>query len=113
MLSSGGLRRRSQQISKEQMKGQQIAIERVQCRVVNVRPQRAFPEVVEDDEAGRAPEAPESLFLQFGPDPAARLKPEQVHGLATVTERQYEQPGAAVLAGSRVAHHGAAALVDL
>src|SRR6516164_5529366 len=51
--------------------------------------------------------------MQFRPDPCARLKREQVHRLAAVTEREYEQPGAAVLAGSRVSHHGAGAVVDL
>jgi hypothetical protein len=44
---------------------------------------------------------------------AASTPREQPHGLAAVAEREDEEPGAPVLRGLRMAHHGAVAVIDL
>ena len=70
-------------------------------------------EIVEHDHARAAAQSAERLLVQFGPDLRAGLEDQQPDGLAAVAERQHEQPGAPVLAGVRIAHHGAGAVIDL
>ena len=70
-------------------------------------------EIVEHDHARSAAQSAEGLFVQFGPDLRAGLEDQQPNGLAAVAEREDEQACAAVLAGVRIAHHGAGAVIDL
>jgi len=51
--------------------------------------------------------------LQLGPDAGAGTEAQQPNRFAAVAQRQNEHPGTAVLAALRVAHHRAAAVIDL
>ena len=51
--------------------------------------------------------------MQFGPDLIAGAERQQADRLPAEAERKHEQAGAPVLAGLRIAHHGAATVVDL
>src|SRR5215475_6789190 len=51
--------------------------------------------------------------MQFGPGAYARSPGQQANRFATVTERKNEQPGPAILAALRIAHHRTTAVVDL
>jgi hypothetical protein len=62
--------------------GQHVAVERVQCRVVDVRGEHALEEVVEDHDAGCTAQPAERLLVQFRPGLGARLPREQANGLA-------------------------------
>ena len=93
---------------------EQIAVERVQRRVVDVGREHALLQVVEDDRAGHAAEPAEGLLVQPGPHLAARAPGEQPDRLAAVAQRQDEEPHPAVLPRLGVAHHRpVAAVVDL
>jgi hypothetical protein len=93
--------------------GQHVTIERVQCRIVDVRLEDAFAQVIEDNDSGRAAQPAKGLLVQFRPHTAARTKDQQTHRLAAVSQRHHEQPGAAIFAATRIAHHRAGAVVDL
>src|SRR5579883_1345381 len=51
--------------------------------------------------------------MKLGPDAHTRSPRQQAYGLATITERQNEQPCPAILAGLRIAHHQTTAVIDL
>ena len=51
--------------------------------------------------------------MEFGPDVAAGAEAKQTHGLAAVSQRHDEQPGAAILAAEWIAHHGTGAVIHL
>lgn len=93
--------------------GQYIAIERIQNRVVNVGLEHAFFQVVGDDESGDAAQSAEGLLVQFGPDAGAGMEAEKPDALAAEAERQHEKTRAPVLAGLRIADHGAGSVIDL
>ena len=90
-----------------------VAVERIERRVVDVRGEDAFLEIVEDDDAHRAAEPTKRTLVELGPDLRARLPHQQPDRFARVAERQDEEPRAPVLAGLRMAHHRAIAVVDL
>ena len=79
-----------------------VAVERIERRVVDVRREHAFAEIVEDDDADGAAEPAKGPLVQLGPDLRARVQHEQPDRLAPVAERQDEEPRAAVLARLRV-----------
>ena len=90
-----------------------VAIERIERGIVDVGREDAFFEIVEDDDADGAAEATKRALVQLGPDLRARLPHEQPDRFARVAERQDEEPRAPVLAGVRMAHHRAVAVIDL
>ena len=90
-----------------------VAIERIERRVVDVRREHAFFEIVEDDDAHRAAEPTKRPLVELGPDLRARLPHQQPDGFARVAERQDEEPRAPVLARLRMAHHRTIAVIDL
>ena len=92
---------------------QDVAIERIDGRIVDVRRQHAFTQVVEYQHAGRAAQATKRLLVQHGPDRRARLPREQVHRLARVAQGKDKQPRAPILPAARRAHHRALAVIDL
>ena len=51
--------------------------------------------------------------MEFGPDAGAGMEADKPDALAAEAERQHEQACAPVLAGLRVADHGAGAVIDL
>src|SRR5215510_4977107 len=51
--------------------------------------------------------------MQFGPGACTRSPCQQANRFSAVTQRQNEQPGPAILAALRIAHHRTAAVVDL
>ena len=90
-----------------------VAVERIERRVVDVRREHAFFEIVEDDHAHRAAEPTKRALVELGPDLRARLPHQQPHRFARVAERQDEEPRAPVLARLRMADHRAVAVIDL
>lgn len=77
----------------------------VQHRVVDVRREHAFLEVVEDDGGDGAAEPAKCLFVQLGPAPRARGEREQADALAAVAEGE-DEARAAVVARDRMPHIG-------
>src|SRR5947209_13548134 len=51
--------------------------------------------------------------MQCGPDVCRRAEHQKAHAFPAVSEREHEQPRTTVLAGFRIAHHGAGAVIDL
>ena len=49
-----------------------IAIERIEGRIVNVRCERAFAQVIEHDDLHRAAQSAKRAFVELGPDLRAR-----------------------------------------
>jgi len=93
--------------------GEDIAIERVQGGVIDVRCQHALAQIVEDDDFDRPAEPTERLLVQLGPAACARGESQEPDALAAVAQGEDEPPRAAILARVRVAHHRAVAVVDL
>lgn len=92
---------------------EQIAIERIERRVVDVGREHALAQIVEHQDAGRAAEDAKGLLVQLRPDLRARLPRQQVDGLARVAERQHKQPRAPIRATARRPDHRALAVIDL
>jgi len=93
--------------------GQQIGIDGVLCRIVDVRLENAFTEIIEDDEARSAAQSPESAFVEFGPDSRVRSPHEEPHGLAAMAEREHEQARPPIAAGVLIPNHGPRAVIHL
>jgi hypothetical protein len=53
------------------------------------------------------------MLVQFGPDAGAGLEAEKPDALTAEAQRQHEETRAPVLAGLRIADHGARAEIDL
>ena len=90
-----------------------VAVEGIERGLVDVGPQHALAQVVEDNEGRRTPQPPKRPFVELRPEAGARLPREQADALAAVAEREQEEPRAPVLARRGVADHGAVAVVDL
>ena len=90
-----------------------VAIDGIERRVVDVRREHAFFEIVEDDEARRAAQPAKRPLVELGPRLRARVPDEQAHRFARVAERQDEEPRASVLGRLRMTDHRAVAVVDL
>jgi hypothetical protein len=90
-----------------------VTIERIERRVVDVRREHAFLQIVEDDDTRGAAESPKRTLVQLGPDLRAGLPHQQAHRFARAAERQDEKARAPVFAGGRVPHHRPVAIVDL
>jgi len=92
---------------------QQVPIERVDRRIVDVGREYALAQVVEYHDASGAPQPAECFLVQFGPDAGSGTEDQKPHAFAAVSERQHKQPRTTVLASLRVAHHRAGAVIDL
>ena len=93
---------------------QDIAIERIERRIVDVGREHALAEIVEDDDLHGAAQATKRLLVQLGPDRRAGAPRQQPNGLARIPERQDEEADPPVLPRHRVAHHRPIpAVVDL
>ena len=90
-----------------------VAVQRIERGIVDVGDEHALAQVIQHDDASHATQPAKSSFVQLGPDPRTGTEHQQAHRLAAVTQRQHEQPRAPVLAGLRIAHHGAGAVIDL
>src|SRR6266567_3441571 len=93
--------------------GQHVPIERIQSGVVNIGLEYSFFQVVGNHDSGRATQPPEGLLVQFSPDARAGLEAEKPDALAAEAQRQHEETCAPVLAGLRIADHGAGTVIDL
>ena len=93
--------------------GQQVAVQRVERRIIDIGPEDALAEVVEDHCAGDAAQAAKGAFVEFGPDVRAGVKGEQPYGLAAPAQGEHKHPRAAVAAAVWIADHRPAAVVDL
>src|ERR1044071_2697690 len=73
-----------------------VAVQRIELRVVDVRLEYALAQIVEHDGRRRAAQTTKRLLVELGPDPHARRPHEKPHGLAAEAERQHEQARAPV-----------------
>ena len=78
-----------------------VAIQRIQRRLVDIRRQHAFFEIVEDDRPRRAAETPKRALMEFGPRLRTRLPRQQPHRFPRVREGQDKESCPSVLAGRR------------
>ena len=62
--------------------GQHVAIERIERRIVDVRREHAFFEIVEDDDTDRPTEPAKGALVELGPHLRARLPHQQADGFA-------------------------------
>ena len=93
---------------------QDVAIERVHRRVIDVRGEDAFAQVVEHDRVDRAAQSAKGAFVELRPNLRARSPGQQPHALARVAQRQHEEARPLVLARARIAHHRpVTAVIDL
>src|SRR3954453_2914519 len=92
---------------------EQIAVQRIERRIVKIRREHAFAQVVEDHDTRRSAKATKGLLVKLGPDLYAGAEPQEPDALPAVSERHHEQPGPAVLAGLRIPDHGAGAVINL
>jgi hypothetical protein len=90
---------------------QDVVIERVQCRVVDIRFEDAFAQVVEHQDTRGATRPAEGCLVQLAPGLGTRLRHEQADRLAAEAERHDEEPNPAILAGARVPHHRAVSVI--
>src|SRR5208282_726525 len=51
--------------------GEHVAVERIECGIVNVSDEHAFAQIVEHDDASATAQPTKSLLMQFGPDTGA------------------------------------------
>jgi hypothetical protein len=84
-----------------------VAVERIEPRIVDVRREHALAKVVEDGRARRSAEATKRFLVQLAPKLCARSPREQAYRLAAVAERHEKEAHPAVLARLRIAHHRA------
>src|SRR5205823_6475656 len=87
-----------------------VAVERVERRVVDVGREHPLLEIVEDDGLRHAAEPAKRLLVELRPDPRTRLPGQEPDRLAAVAEGENEEARAAVLAGLRMADHRAVAV---
>ena len=90
-----------------------VAIEWIERRIVEVRCEDAFFQVVEDDHGGGPTQPPKRALVELTPDRRARLPREQPRRLPRVREREEKQARAAVLPRLGAAHHRPVAVIDL
>ncbi len=93
--------------------GEHVAVQRIERRVVDVRGEDAFLEIVEDDDADGAAQAAKRALVQLGPHLRARVPHQKPDRFARVAERQDKEARAPVLAGLRMPDHRAVAVIDL
>jgi hypothetical protein len=60
--------------------GEQVAVQRIQSWVANVRPQHAIAEIVEDNGVRDAIQSVEGRLVKLGPGARGRLEGGQAHG---------------------------------
>ena len=92
---------------------QHVAVQGIERGIVDVGGEHALAKIVEHDHARDAAEPAKGLLMQLGPGLRTGAEHQQPNRLAAVAERQHEQPRAPVLAGVRIAHHRAGAVIDL
>ena len=73
----------------------------------------AFAQIVEYDDPCHTTQSAEGLLVQFRPDLRTGAEHQKTDRLAAVSQRQHEETRAPVLASLRIAHHRAAAVIDL
>ena len=84
---------------------QDVAIERIQRRVIDVRRADAFAPVVEHDGVDRATQSTKGALMQLRPDLRAGSPGQEAHALPGVPQRQDEETRPLVFATARIAHH--------
>jgi hypothetical protein len=92
---------------------QNIAIQGIQARIVEVRRQHALAKVVQDHDPRRPAKPTKCLLVKLGPHPRTRPEGQQPNRLAAASQRQNEQPRAPVLAAIGIAHHRPGAVINL
>ena len=92
---------------------QHVLIKRIERRIVNIRSEDSFAQVVEHHDPGDPAEAAKSFLMQLGPGLRTGAEHQQPDTFAAEAQGQHEQPGTLVLAGVRIAHHRPFAVIDL
>ena len=87
--------------------------QRIQNRIVKIRSQNSFAQIVEHDDARASAQSAERFLMQFGPGARTRTKDQQANRFAAITERHHEQPRASILAALWITNHGTGSVIDL
>src|SRR5207302_6067331 len=90
-----------------------VTVEGIQCWVVDVGAQHPFAQIIEHDDLRDRAKSAKRFLVELRPDLCAGAEDQESDGLATVAERQDEEPAAAILAGARITHHRSFAVIDL
>src|SRR6266700_1651659 len=92
---------------------QNIAVQGVDSRIVEVWGQHALAKVIENHDPRRTAKPAKCLLVKLSPHPRTRSEGQQANTLATTTQRHYKQPRAPILATIRSAHHRPRAVINL
>jgi hypothetical protein len=92
---------------------QNVAVQGVDARIVEVWSQHALAKVVQDHDPRRTAKPAKRLLVKLGPHPRTRSEGQQANTLATTTQRHYKQPRAPILTTIRIAHHRPRAVINL
>lgn len=90
-----------------------ILEKRIQCGIVDIWSKDTFTKIVQNHQTRAATQTKECGLMQLSPDLAARLPRQQPDGFAAEAQCQNKQSSPPILPGLSVAHHRAAAIVDL
>jgi hypothetical protein len=93
--------------------GKDIFEQRIERRIVDVRSEDAFLQVIENDQAATAAQAAESGLMQFGPGACTGTERQQANRFPAVAQGHDEQACPTVLARLRIADHRTLAVIDL
>ena len=92
---------------------QNVAIQRIHARIVEVWRHHALAKIIQDHDPRRTAKPAKCLLVKLGPHPRTRSEGQQANTLATTAQRQNKQPRAPVLATVGIAHHRPRAVVNL
>ena len=92
---------------------EQIPVERIESRIVDVRGEHALAQVVEDDDANATPETAKRFLVEIGPGARTGTEDQQPNRLSTVSKCHYKQACPPVLASLWIANHRPGAVIDL
>jgi hypothetical protein len=92
---------------------EQIAVQRIERGIVDIRREHAFAEIIEHYDARRPAQPAERFLVQFGPHACGGAKHQKTNTFAAVSKRQHKQPRAPVLPRLRVTHHRASTVIGL
>ena len=92
---------------------QNVAIQRIHARIVEVWRQHALAKVIQNHDPRRTAKPAKCLLVKLGPHPRTRTEDQQPNRFATPAQRQNKQPRAPVLATVGIAHHRPRAVVNL
>ena len=92
---------------------QNVAIQGIQARIVEVRRQHSLAKIVQDHDPRRTTKPAKCLLVKLGPHPRTGSEHKQPNRFPAATKRHYKQPRATILAAIGIAHHRTRAVINL